>query len=415
MGWDYNGKMEYQYNFEDGEPQGPQRKYEGDTIVQELYFVDGLLHGTVSWENWLEHLGSEWRSGIRTVRDLDDEGRLEFIRRYTFVPGPRFESGSGKIQFHGETRNLDTYTFSEDGLLVRTRIEGEPDVSFEWYPSGGLRRFSGTRSGSPVGRVMEFHEDGRLFRDEAREGSVRRGPRLIYDRRGRLVQEQQWDHYLNSQVVTVWHTDEIKAAEGNIEHGQGSDSGAKRGEWTYWTPDGRLLRTESYGPGPYSGNRAFIKQMIQYDDQERVEFEGSEKALTLFVYDDDDPDLVRVNRSVKLLDRSRFGVEAWDPESFTIVRAEVKKPTELEPSAQVLEVLGGRALVLSEERFRGDGSRKSVHRWNGTGAPHGLQEGWYRDGSKKYVYEYRRGAFRSGSEWGRDGTSREPQPERRFP
>ncbi len=60
MGWDYNGKMEYQYNFEDGEPQGPQRKYEGDTIVQQLYFVDGLHTDNFSF--------------LKRVQDVQDRG-----------------------------------------------------------------------------------------------------------------------------------------------------------------------------------------------------------------------------------------------------------------------------------------------------------------------------------------------------
>jgi hypothetical protein len=90
-----------------------------------------------------------------------------------------------------------------------------------------------------------------------------------------------------------------------------------------------------------------------------------------------------------------------------------------EPGMPVRSIRSDRLLrplsrLSAEEHFRRDGSRKSAHRWNSSGLRDGVQEGWYRDGSKKYVYEYRRGGLQSAAEWGRDGSSREPQPDRRF-
>ncbi|MCO4774072.1 MAG: hypothetical protein KDA24_28840 [Deltaproteobacteria bacterium] len=402
LGWDYHGQMEYQYNFAAGEPHGAQRKYEGDTIVQELFFAQGKLHGSMTWEHWLNHLGSTWVEGLRTDRKLDDDGVLVFEQRHEFVPGERFDN-EGRLQFHGEDRLVDTTHYYPDGTPERLKVQGSPGERIDYWPNGQMKR-RGAGLSQDTGPVTEWYEDGTVFREEQWDGGKKVGEWLIRDRQGRVVQRQTWDFYLEGQVVTLWHDAETKAAEGDIEHG--GPSGRKNGRWTYWRPDGSVLRTETYGPGPYSGNRAFITEMVEYDAQERVRLRGSERELVLLDYDAEDPDVVRRKRTVRLLDRSRFGVDSWDGTTLTMKRAAVKTPSELAEGAPEVELLGGRGVVLADERLRADGSPKQVERFNKQGLRDGLQEGWHRSGFQAYSFTYRRGALQKAEEWWSDGTPR---------
>jgi len=406
LAWDYSGVMVYQYNFADGVPDGPQRKYEGDAIVQELFFVDGRLHGDMTWESWLDHLGPTWRNGLRTDHHKNDDGSLRSSQRYGFVHDERFDH-DGRLQFHGEDELVDTTRYFPDGGREELKLAGHPGIRMVLWPSGRLKRL-GADGGSTTGPIFEWYEDGTLSREEHWDGGKKAGEWLIRDPQGRVVQRQVWDFYLQSQTVTVWHDATTKAAEGAIPHGSAGPSGPKDGTWTYWRPDGTLLRTETYGPGPYSGNRPFIEAMVEYDEQERVRFEGSEKELVLYDYDEEDPELVRRKRTVKLLDRSRSwrGVETWDGATLTLSRAEVQQPTELAPGASTVELIGSRGVVLLDERFRADGSPKRTERHGKKGERAGLQEGWYRDGTRAYAFEYRRGALAKAEEWWSDGSPR---------
>lgn len=405
LGWDYNGDMAWQYHFTDGLPDGPQRKYERDTIVQELFFVAGRLHGEMTWEHWLEHLGTSWRNGLRTDELRKDDGTLVAVKRHRFVPSEHEVDHDGNLQFHGEDELVDTTTFHEDGSRKLLKVEGSPRMVLTFFPDGRLQKVEG--EGSYTGPVLEWYPDGTLFREEHWEGHKKMGTWRIHDPQGRLVQTQQWDYNLQEQTVTVWHDDTTKAAEGNIQSGHGNASGSKDGNWTYWRADGSLLRTEQYGPGPYSGNRPFIEAMVEYDEQERPHFEGSEKQLFLYEYDDEDPDVVRRKRTIKLLDRSRHGLEFWDGSKLALERRPVKEPAKLTEGAPVVEdLVGGRGIVLVDERFRSDGAAKRTERYSKDGKRHELQEGWYRDGTRAYAFDYYKGELRKAEEWWSDGSPR---------
>jgi len=403
LGWDYNGQMAYQYNFRDGAPEGPQRKYEGDTIVQELFFVDGRLHGTMTWESWLEDLGPNWRNGLRSDHHHNDDGTLIQTKRYAFEPDKQLNN-EGALQFHGDDELVDTTKYREDGSRETVITPGSKQRILNFYPSGRLKRIQGGTSYS--GPVFEWYPDGTLFREEHWDSHSRTGLWKIYDQRGRVVQVQRWDYNLKEQTVTVWHDNENKASEGQIEHYSDSPNGRKTGTWTYWRADGSLLRTEEYGPGPYSGNRAFIVKMVEWDEQERPHFEGSERELILYSYDEDDPDIVVRRRTIKLIDRSRAGLESWNSAAQTIERRPVQKPTELPSGAATVELLAGRGVVLADESFRSDGSPKHTRRYGKNGLYNGLQEGWYPDGTPAFKFQYSRGRLVRVEEWWSDGSPR---------
>lgn len=413
LAWDSSGQMAYQYNFADGQPEGPQRKYEGDRVLQELFFVDGLLHGDQTWEHWQQELGVAWRDGIlaREVRDEDAGNRLVSIKRSTFVPDP-YLARDGTLRFQGKTTALDTLYFDDQERIERFQVQTSERAWIQWYPDGWMKAVGDGQPGRPKTFELTFYEGGALHREMTYVDTKKEGVWKTWDRQGRLIQEQTWDFYLSGQRVYLWHNDEQKAAEGDIQHGHGSASGSKDGTWTYWREDGSLLRTEEYGPGPYSGNRPFIVKMVQYDQQERPEFEGSERELFHYTYDPDDEELVRIKRTIKLLDRSRFSVDVWDSEAQEMKRRAVDQPTELVEGAEVVEVLGARGVVLAKERFRSDGSRKSIERFNKAGERHGAQEGWRRDGSPRYAFEYFRGTLRAAKEWDAAGAEVEPRADR---
>ncbi len=403
--WDYNGGMMYQYQFVDGQPEGYQRKYENDSILQELFFVEGKLHGTMTWEHWLKELGAEWEQGLRSDTNTRDDGTTKRLRRFEYVPSKQF-TGNGFIQFQGKVELFDDTTYDESGHKELLKLIGPPRSFTHYWPSGDIRRVGNGQPGSPDGTVLEYYEDGSLYLEEIYQDGKRSGITTMRDRKGRVVSQQTWDYYLEGHIVTEWYTDEVKASEGAVEHGNGNLSGRKMGEWKYWNSDGRLLRTEIYGPGPYSGNRAFIKEMTQWDSEYRPEFEGSEQELFFFEYDDVDSDRIRRRRTVKLIDRSRHKLESWDSESLRVVRNKVDKPKELDEEAQIIEVLGGRGIVLADERFYSDGTPETIERFESNGSRTGAQEGWHPNGTRAYEFIYRRGQIITAKEWWSDGTVR---------
>ena len=403
--WDYNGSMVYQYQFIDGLPDGFQRKYENDLILQELFFVDGKLHGSMTWEDWLKKLGANWDNGLRSDTKTWEDGTTKRVQRFSFVPSKQFD-GSGFVQFQGDVELFDDTIYDELGQKKLLKVVGPPRTFTLYWPNGDIRRIGKDQPGSPDGSVQEYYEDGSLFREEKYLKGKRLGIWTIRDPSGRVVSQQTWDYYLKGHIVTEWHSEEIKASEGSVEHSTGNLSGRKMGEWKYWTADGRLLRTETYGAGPYSGNRAFIYQMTQWDSESRIEFEGSEKELFFFKYDEENPARIRSRQTVKLLDRTRGQLESWDSESLQIVRRNVNKPTELDDTAQVINVLGGRGVVLVDERFYSDGTPETIERFDSNGTRNGVQEGWYQNGIRAYEFFYLRGSIQSAKEWWSDGTLR---------
>lgn len=405
LAWGYSGEMLYQYNFVDGVPEGPQRKYEGDRIVHELFFVEGQLHGKQTWPNWQrDELGENWEEGLRTDSFESDDGVLEVQKRYRFVPEDYLDN-SGKIRFSGKVELVDRTYFYPDGTPKRLIVEGRPGEKIEYWPNGQMKT-RGPRVYGASHKVMHWYEDGTVHREEFYVDGKKSGEWLIRDRQGRIVQRQVWDYYLESQTVTLWHDGAAKAAEGNLRVASGSHSGPKDGEWTYWYPDGTLLRTEKYGPGPYSGNRPFIKEMTEYLPDGRIRFQGSEKELVRVEYDEAEPTRVVRRQTIKLLDRSRHGVDSWDGNALAMKRHKVDNPTEIDAGAIIFPILGTRGLVLKDEHFYADGRPSSLTRYDKKGVQQGLQEGWYPDGVKAYSIDMKYGRLLTAEEWWPSGTPR---------
>jgi len=401
LAWDSGGEMLYQFNFEDGLPHGPQRRYERDTIIVELFFDRGRLHGHQKFQDWQDG-EQDWSNGLYSEVHTWDDGTPRTIVRSEWVP-EEWLGNDGLLRFWGDRREVDAQRFDEQGRRTRYETKQQPRFTIEFFENGRVRRLGKERQNRTV---IELYDDGGLARSEQWADHLREGETRVWDRRGRLVSRQTWDYNLKEHVVTTWHTDQQKAAEGGVYSGHDREAGHKTGTWTYWRPDGSLLRTETYDYGPYSGNRHFIVQMTEYDEQGRIRFEGGERELFLYDYDDEEPERVERRRTVVLLDRSRHGLESWDAKLLDVVRAEVKNPAELAEGAPTVELLGGRGRVSVDERFRDDGSPKAVERFDKKGLRDEVQEGWYRDGTPAYAFTYHRGDLLEAKEWWKDGSPR---------
>jgi antitoxin component YwqK of YwqJK toxin-antitoxin module len=405
--WHHDKRMRFQYEFKDGLPHGTQRRFErGDEPIEELNFVDGKLHGTQLWEWWQgsdQNVTQEWSSGLLT-QVSNSEG--DWTRsRLELVTPLREDGGYGHpleqdIRLQGELVQVDRYNY-EDGVLEDITVFEPALFTQRFHPNGRISELGAGRVGHRTGPWFTFYDDGALHTQE-HHASKKVGTWNVYDRSGQLREVQEWDHYRNSWMVTFYSVDGTVVAEGNVVPASGVKP-AKTGTWKYWRDDGTPLREETYGPGPYSGNRPHIKQMIQWFPDGRPEFEGSEKELLVYDYSDDDPDVRTRTRTVKLLDRSRFAHEIYDPETMTIVTVE---PKELAVVAQELVLSIGRAVVLADQRHRADGSPKRKDVFNKAGQRHGAFEGWYRDGTRAYAFNYSRGKLRSVEEWWKDSSPR---------
>ncbi|MCP4869673.1 MAG: hypothetical protein GY898_13245 [Proteobacteria bacterium] len=409
LAWHYDGAMQYQYNFVQGVPDGPQRLWESHNAeepLQELFWRDGGLHGHQKFE-WIDGgvLEQDWVSGLRSDEDLDDDGSGR-ITRLRYEPTLPWVLDNGEIKFRGDVHEVDRFRFGEGGVLTSVEVLGDERWTIHFHPNGSVSHLGRGGGGRQNGPWRYLFDDGGLWKvalhndDGQKEGEWR-----IYDREGRLRELQTWDYYRTGWFVVLYDPDGVKYAEGDIHPAAGARP-MVMGSWKYFDADGRTVRTENYGSGPYSGNRHFVSDATEYDAIDRVRFFGTEKELTYFDYLDD-TEQVKRKRKLTCLDRSRHGLDFYDPETMTVDRLPIDKPKELADGALLIEdVLGSRALVLEDKKFRDDGSLKQVERFDRNGARAGLQEGWYRDGQQAYAYEYKRGTFATAREWWKGGSPR---------
>jgi antitoxin component YwqK of YwqJK toxin-antitoxin module len=404
LGWNTSGEQEYQYRFAHGAPDGPQRRYDRDAIVRELQFTDGVLHGHQIFEPG-EGGSSDWLHGLRTLTQSEyDNGQPGRLSRVRLIWQP-FVQSNGRIDFRSDELMVDSSKFDEEGRRVAYTafVEGGLDLWITFHDNGHVDALGRGSEGHRQGDAFVFYDDGKLRRHEAWKGNGRKGLTRVWDRDGRLVGEQTWDHYLQAHRVTTWHSGDVKASQGDITVGTGGLLGRKTGHWQYWTPDGRLLREEAYGEGNSSSTS--LSKTTQWLADDRLELEGSQKELEVYTYDEHDPLVLRRTRTVKLIDRSRHGVEQWNRDTLVMERIAPTNP-KVVPDEQIIDVLGERALVLEDARFRADRTRKTLDRFNNEGLRHGDQEGWYRDGTPAYSYTYSRGTLREAEEWWSNGELR---------
>ncbi len=406
--WHGDGRMRFQYEFKHGEPHGAQRRWEsGDEPIEELHFVDGEPHGTLRWE-WFSgdqrQAVQEWSSGLITHTDGDRITRYRLERSTPLREEADYSHPLEQdIRLLGELREVDSYSF-EDGRLTRIRITLQDGVFTQlFHPGGGLAALGHGDESRRSGLWLTFWADGSPHVESYHEGHKRMGTWTVRDRAGRVREIQEWDYYRSRWLVMDYTADGTKLHEGDIVADPGA-SPHKTGTWRYWREDGTPLREETYGPGPYSGNRPHIEQMTQWLPDGRPEFEGSEKELRVFTYSEDDEEVVVRTRVVELLDRSRFGHEYYDEDTMKIVLRESKEqPVEV---AQELHLSIGRAVVVGDQRHRGDGSPKRLDTFDKEGRRHGTFQGWYRDGTVAYTFTYRRGLLQAAEEWWKDGSPR---------
>jgi len=391
QGWHSDGSMAYEYRFEDDQLHGVQRQFRGDALVQELHLDRGVLHGEQAFGSWQVHNRGFWDRGQVTMRYTDEEsGALTQIARFRYEFYDRYTT-TGQLQVHGRRKLVDRQSFGADGRMERYYASVPDGFQLEFWPSGRVKLVGQGTQEKRHGRVLVFYEDGTLQREEHWATGRRASGWTTWDPQGRLASVEVWGDGGHSMVVTTWHSGDQKATEGDVEPAKGRDAFRKVGTWTYWTPDGRTLRTEEYTAAKRSGGPSVIESTTEWDVLGRVRFEGSGSELVLYDYDPDDPELVVRRRTVDLLDRNEFGLERWDPDTLSIVRGASKPIQEdkLHADALRVELLGSTGVVRSATTWRSDGSKKALRVFSRYGQWDGKQRGWYRNGQLAYLFRYR--------------------------
>lgn len=266
-----------------------------------IYYPDGRIQQTISYSGGRkEGLSKEYdRNGnLITLYEYNNDFLInrERINR-TDTKGLKqgvwkdfYPSGSIKSEisykddmYHGYYKEYDergrlTITMLYDnGAIVRSRVEDEPDIEIvNRYDNDNRLIYSGPfRNKIPVGTHREFSKDGKvsnafIYNDNGlliSEGIVdeagnSNGPWKIYFADGKIMAEGA---YSDNRRTGTW---KFYNMEGKVEQTGNYNNGRPDGLWKWYYKNGSVLREEEY----FQGERDGI--YIEYSPDSEIIAEG---------------------------------------------------------------------------------------------------------------------------------------------
>ena len=357
--WEHCGDMKYHLRFDAGVPDGEQRvwSYGNDEPRTWMNFQDGAPHGEQRYRDGRVEV---WENGhYRTVERWHVEDEIP-QRELVWVMDPINVDRRNPDEEAQPTRELTLWPDRSRWLDIRYHPDGAleyvTDGHYEltFHPNGALSTMATGGHQDAGSQELVWREDGTLQREAVWTGN-REGTTRLYDPQARLRSQQIWQWEIQEETLWIYEGDRL-ISEGQLRRGH------RDGSWTYYAGDGSVRRTETYGSGPYSGNRPFVADSLEHGDPTTVRCRGPETELTC----EQEQDGLRVVMEVKPLDRSRHGFEAYDEDAFVFVRKD-PNPPELAPQAVLVPALDGQALVVVRTTWSAEGKRLSHETWSREG------------------------------------------------
>lgn len=427
--------IRYQLTYKNGKPEGIQKEWNNSSGTQkyELVYLDGKLHGKQRWWNYSGELTEEiWEKGVYTETSQDKDQKQE--KDYIFVLDSGSVSLDPKYSEHDEYKVLIRETwFHENGKAAKQQ-DLKPKLWYkQWYASGQLEtEGAGKPFMNKTGIWGEYHENGQKRAEGEYEKDKKEGIWNNWNEKGWLISEEtyEWHTGLKATQFYNYYPDGKKRSHGGITRGH------KDGHWEYFRADGKKYRDEIYKPGPYSGNRYFIKEFTEWYPDGKVKLEGNDGKANMFHYASDGSKTAETQLVYK---KTRGRHEYLEDGKLTIN----PKYAEKSGGGEFLGFAWSEGFPLQMDIFYPGGKQKATYRFckNCTFVPKeelkelnetvgktcktcpaytrayerlaqpaiammdGKQEGWYENGQQRYAYDYNEGCLEGETkEWRSDGS-----------
>lgn len=405
--WYRKDKLRFELNYKDGKPEGKQKEwYSNGTQKYDLNFVNGKLEGVQRWWNFDQTLVEEiWNNGVLTVSTNKELEKI--VEEFSFSLDANSISLDPKYNEYYMYKVLNKRThFNSNGNRTKEYDFTEGKYYKEWYPNGELKKEGPGKVGRETGIWIEYHENGQ----NAAKGNYHNGLKnehwMFWNKEGLLTDEKEFDlNNLRDWKIYTWHSNGIKKSEGKITRIH------KDGNWTYWTETGEIWRQEVYEPGPYSGNRPFIKEFTEWNADGNVKLKGEDKYGTHFYYSASGNKVAEL----KLFYMKTRGRHEYNEDG------EIKVNPDYEAKrggGTIGDYSFSEGFPLELFHYYNDDQLESITRFCKkcitenpefafTGTLDGNQEGWYENGESRYIYFFIKGCITGPQkEWYIDGSPR---------
>ena len=399
-------RIKYELNYLNGKPEGIQKEWHASgQLKYEMNFKNGVPEGLARIFDYNgKLLELEWKNGqLSTILQKDSQKiKEDYI----------FNLDSNKLSLDYNYFSYDSYKvlykttkYHRNGNPASEQIHGLTKSYTDWYPDGQLK----TKGlGSPLdktGTWTAFHNNGHKASEGTYQKRRKYGEWTTWTDKGwvkteekyawaKIIEKKFYDYYSNGQLKSSGYL----LAQSSYRYER------KDILWEYWYADGSKKKTETYKPGPYSGNRPFIASFTEWYPDGKVKLEGSDKRATQLFYDTEG----KKTAILKIVYQKTRGLHAYVMEGVQRIN---EYYTKFKGGGTTMNYSYEEGFVEQIEVFYPNGSRKSIFRFCKECLKEqkikleGLQEAWYEQEIPHYQINFSKGCkIGEQKEWRRDGS-----------
>lgn len=417
-------QIHFELYYANGKPNGLQKEWtQKRTKKYELKFDSGKLDG---FQRWWHYDGSvieeDWDSGILTIESIKNGQKL--LSKYSFILDRTSISLDPNYKSLTDYRKLikQIYLFSE-GKPAEEQLFSPQYHYKSWYKNGKLKVEGSGKVTDKKGIWVEYHPNGQKSAKGMYDRSRKMGQWNTWNDRGWLKSEEEYDYNgIRKKKIYSYYTNGKKESEGDLRVSYSLRYGDKDGSWKYWFPNGELKREEVYKPGPYSGNRPFIKTFTEWYVDGKVKLKGTDGKAVRYYYDSTENKVAEMHL---IYQKSRGLHEYYNNEGKLTINPNYEKKR---GGGTVLGYTFQEGYPAQLDEYYLNGNRKAsflfcrrcfippnplatnMNEYNKLKLPpagtlDGIQQGWYENGNMRYSYTFQEGCL-SGEqkEWRLDST-----------
>ena len=405
-------QIHFELYYANGKPNGLQKEWTQErTKKYELDFIEGKLDG---FQRWWHYNGSvieeDWKAGILTVETTRNGQKI--LSMYNFVLDSTSISLDPNYGDITEYRKLQKQIhLHPNGKPAEEQVFSPTHHYKFWYNNGQLKMEGPGKFSAKTGTWVEYHINAQKSASGMYEKNRKTGAWKTWNKKGWLITEEEYDYYgIRKKKIYSYYTNGKKESEGDLRVSYSLRYGDKDGSWKYWFPNGELKREEVYKPGPYSGNRPFIKTFTEWYVDGKVKLKGTDGKAVRYYYDSTENKVAEMHL---IYLKSRGLHEYYNNEGKLTINPDYEKKR---GGGTVLGYTFQEGYPAQLDEYYLNGNRKASflfcrrcfippnplltnmneYKYNKLKLPpagtlDGIQQGWYENGNMRYSYTFQEG------------------------
>ncbi len=261
--WYGTGKMEYELNLIRGKFDGLQKfwSYNGNEHNEEIWSNGEYIKTTEEWDNGNPKTQEVYTAKLNT-------SRIKITWRKVLAK---------KVDFFENKTKHTLQTFIDTAFYT------------EWYANGQMKRHGIGKRNSyrknevdyKKGKWSYWYENGQKKEEGIYKRNKKYGFWPTWDEQGKTISIID---YADNGAKDLWQVFFYFENGNKKSIGFLNSKGLKDIEWNYWYEDSTLKRKETYMPGPYSRNRPFIKEFVEWNKDGSIRMKGSDGKAIAYTY-----------------------------------------------------------------------------------------------------------------------------------